>query len=66
MVGTLAMPDLYQTCARPTDHRGGISKIFPRRGIEGGIFFDEEMRKKPEKTGKTGFFCLNLTKLTLI
>ena len=44
---------------------GGISKIFRRGHIEGGIYFDDEIRKKPEKP-KTVFFGLNLTKLTLI
>ena len=51
-----------QTCARYVDPkggiRGGISKIFRRGGIEGGIFFDDEMRKKPEKNIKPGFLAL--------
>ena len=35
---------------------------FSLEGIEGGIFFDDEMQKKPENR----FFGLNLTKSTLI
>ena len=47
---------------------GGIGRYFenfPMGGIEGGIFFDDEMRKKTRKNRKNWFFGLNLTKLRL-
>ena len=61
----------YQTCARHTDPRGvhgggGISKIFRRGGIEGVYFLMTKCGKNQKKPEKPVFFCLNLTKLTLI